>query len=257
MPYLKKYGDGGELQEAAERMKEAINTHAWCEDRYAVAIHDDGTLLGDREDRLFLNTQSWAILSGVADEEKRRKIMVSIKRDLETPFGPLLMYPPFTGWDGRWGRVSVKQAGTTENGSVYCHASMFYAYAQAMLKDGDGLYETIKRTLPTNPENPPEHNLQNPIYLSNYYFGLRDSENFGRSSRHYGTGTVAWMLMLLVEEMLGIKVDQDKLDVLKVEPCLPQEWKEVTCTRRYKGENYRIHIVQEEGASYQVEMKKA
>jgi len=258
LPYLTKFDplSESELSQAANRMKEAINTHAWCGDRYAVAIHDNGTLMGDQKDRLFLNTQSWAILSKVADEKKCELIMQTVKDQLETPFGPLLLYPPFTAWDERWGRVSVKKAGTTENGSVYCHASMFYAYAQAMLGDGDGLYETIRRTLPTNPENPPSKNLQNPIYLANYYYGLRESENFGRSSRHYGTGTVAWMLMLLIEELLGIKAS---VDGLKVEPCLPGEWKEVTCTKKYRGKTYHIHISRgtKEANPYEVQITMA
>ncbi|MBP5198820.1 MAG: hypothetical protein J6033_07200, partial [Lachnospiraceae bacterium] len=169
VPYLGKYDPVSEfeLTQAAEQIKDAINTNAWCGDRYAVAVHDDGTLMGDKNDRLFLNTQSWAILSKVADKEKTEIIMQSVKDQLDTPFGPLLLYPPFKAWDERWGRLSVKQAGATENGSVYCHASMFYAFAQGELADGDGMFETIQKTLPTNPWNPPEKNLQVPIYLAN------------------------------------------------------------------------------------------
>lgn len=240
VPYLREADPESCLQiyRAAEKMTDAVNAHAWCDKWYAAAIHDDGQLIGDTQDRLFLNTQSWAIIAGVADDYQKKVLSDTLKR-LATPFGPLILYPPFEGWDARWGRISVKKAGTTENGSVYCHASMFLALAQALCNDGDGLYETLWRTLPTNPENAPEKNLQVPLYLANYYYGLQESPNFGRSSQHYGTGTVAWMLMLLIEEVFGIRAT---VDGIMVQPCLPEAWHEVKCVRRYQNAIYHITI---------------
>lgn len=239
LPY---FGEASEtyqkLSNAAKKMKQAINEHAWSEKWYAAAIHDDGGYIGDRNDRLFLNTQSWAILSGVADEEKK-KILAETLKTLETPFGPIILYPPFEAWDPRWGRISVKKAGTTENGSVYCHASMFLAYARAVEEDADGLYEIIAGTLPTNGNNPPDKNLQIPIYLPNYYYGLRESDNFGRSSRHYGTGSAAWMQMLIMEELLGIKAETDGI---RIQPLFPSAWDRVTCRKKYKNAVYDIVI---------------
>lgn len=249
LPYLKETDAESckKLEVAGERMKADINAHAWCRKWYAAAIHDDGTLLGDEKDRLFLNTQSWAILSGVAQKDQRQAIRQSLK-ELETPFGPIILSPPFEGWDSRWGRISVKKAGTTENGSVYCHASMFLAFARALRRDGDGLYEILWRTLPTNPENPPEKNGQAPTYLANYYYGLRDSVNFGRSSQHYGTGTVAWMLMLLSEGLAGTVAT---VDGLMLKPCLPKAWNRVVCRKKYKNAVYHITICRgQESAVY-------
>lgn len=244
LPYLKGRDSVSysSLSEIAETMKMAINRYAWCEKQYAAAIHDDGSLLGNVSDRLFLNTQSWALMSGTASGERKEIVLDSIK-ELDTPFGPLILSRPFEAWDPRWGRLSVKKSGTTENGSVYCHASMFQAFAQAICGNGDALYEILWRTLPTNPENPPETNLQIPIYLANYYYGIRSSVNFGRSSRHYGTGTTAWMLMLIMEELLGAKAD---VDGLHLSPCLPRRWEKVVFRRKYKKAVY--HIILKRGA---------
>lgn len=250
LPYLEEVDRDSyfRLSAEAEKMKNSINTYGWDGTWYAVAVHDDGNLIGDSSDRCFLNTQSWAILSGVAGKEQRAALADALE-NLKTPFGPLILYPPFEAWDPRWGRISVKKSGTTENGSVYCHASMFHAFSQAICKDGDGLYETLWRTLPTNPENPPEKNLQNPIYIANYYYGLRDSENYGRSSQHYGTGTVAWMMMLLMEELLGVKATVDGIELA---PCLPGAWGEVICKRKYKNATYHITIRRGKEASVRV-----
>ncbi|MBQ8489341.1 MAG: hypothetical protein IJ535_06095 [Pseudobutyrivibrio sp.] len=235
--------------EEREKLIHSINEYAWDGSQYAMAINDDGDVLGDSKDRLFLNTQAWAIISGVADEEKI-KIINSRVEKLETPFGPLILYPPFREWDERWGRLSVKKSGTTENGSVYCHASMFWAYAQKCSNDISGFYETIWRTLPTNKNNPPEKSLQIPIYLPNYYYGLKESKNFGRSSAHIGTGTVAWLMMLLVEHLIGFNVDDKGI---KLDTVLPKEWNEVFCKRIYRGATYNITIKQGEDRSLYVD----
>ncbi|WP_026507201.1 GH36-type glycosyl hydrolase domain-containing protein [Butyrivibrio sp. MC2013] len=232
-----------ELRAAAGKMRESVNEHAWCTDRYAAAIDDDGVLLGDVSDRLFLNSQSWAVIADLADEGRYRQLFEIMGHELMTPFGPLLMNPPFYKWDPRWGRISVKMPGTTENGSVYCHASMFYAYAQALMGDADGLYDTIRRTLPTNPYNPPSVSLQCPTYLANYYYGIRTSPNYGRSSRHYGTGTVAWMLFLIIEEIFGIR--DGSADT--IDPCLPSEWDRVSCRIKTRDGMRSISIRRDTG----------
>lgn len=247
LPYLRESApeDCRKLSEAEEQLRENINAYGWSGRWYAAALHDDGTPIGDEKDRLFLNTQSWAILSGTAEGEKR-KILEETLKELETPFGPLILSPAFQGWDPRWGRISIKKSGTTENGSVYCHASMFLAFARALQGDGGGLYEVLWRTLPTNPENPPEKNLQIPVYLANYYYGLRGSANFGRSSGHYGTGTASWMLMLLMEELMGIRPAPKGI---RIQPCLPEEWDHAACRKVWRNAVYEITIKRERPAS--------
>lgn len=241
MPYLEKYDSEKALffKKSVDTMTENLHKHAWDGKWYAAAIHDDGNLVGGVDDRVFLNTQSWAVLSGVATAEQK-EILGDVWASLDTPFGPLLLDRPFDGWEPRWGRVSIKKSGTTENASIYCHASMFYAMAQGLEKDGDGMYETLYRTLPTNPENPPSHNLQAPIYLSNYYYGLRDSKNFGRSSQHYGTGTVAWFLSVTLEQLCGVYATTEGIFM---NPCLPKDWNNVRCKRKYRGATYEIAIL--------------
>ncbi len=232
------------LNQLRQALDVAVNTHCWDGNWYVAGIDDYGIPVGSQADnnRLFLNAQTWAILTGTARGERLSAVMKSLER-LDTPFGPLLIDPPFSEWDGRWGRVSIKKSGTTENGSVYCHASMFKAFADAVIEDGNALYGVISRTLPTNPENPPEINLQLPLFVSNYYYGLRDSAHFGRSSGHYGTGTGAWLLMAAVEELLGVKAT---VHGIEMKPCLPDEWREASCERTFREARYKIKIIRGE-----------
>lgn len=229
-----------ELTAMRDDLAEKVDTWCWVEDRYVVGYDDEGVAVGSMQDhdRMFLNTQTWAIMAGVVTEDKMPVVLKNLER-LETPFGPVLLDPPFAEWDERWGRISIKKSGTTENGSVYCHASMFKAYSDAVRGDGNATYDTVKRTLPTNPDNPPAVNLQLPLYISNYYYALKGSSNYGRSSCHYGTGTVAWMLMVIVEKLVGV---QATTAGLTVEPNLPDEWNEIKCVRKFKDAVYHITI---------------
>ena len=227
---LKNDGQTAEmLSEKIREFSDAVNEHCWDSDRYITGFDDDGEPFGKRSDeeaQIFLNTQTWAIISGVAVGERAEKCVRSVEK-ITTPFGPLLLYPAFTGWNGTWGRISIKQRGTTENGSVYCHGSMFKAYSDCVRNDGSAAYKTIVQTLPQNPDNPPEKNKQFPTFIPNYYFGIKDSPNFGRSSCHYGTGSAAWMLWVTVCNILGCR---NTVDGMKINPCLPEDWKNAAVT---------------------------
>lgn len=244
LPFCERLGDteGAErLRSAAVRLAEAVNTSCWDGEWYIAGFDDNGVPLGtarDEEGQLFLNTQTWAVMSGIADGERLEKCFAAID-SLDTPFGPRLLEPPFSGWNPKWGRISLKLAGTTENGSVYCHASMFKAFADCIAGRGTAAWETICRTLPTNRDNPPERNGQVPIFVPNYYFGLADSPSYGKSSHHVSTGTVGWMLWTTLEYALGIRATADGL---VIDPCIPAEWSGYRVERRFRNAVYRIEV---------------
>ncbi|UQZ35569.1 hypothetical protein C2I18_19820 [Paenibacillus sp. PK3_47] len=245
LPFCEQLGDAERserLRSIAARLTEAVNDTCWDGGWYVAGFDDHGEPFGtarDEEGRLFLNTQTWAVMSGIARGERLEKCLAAID-SLDTPFGPRLLDPPFSGWNPKWGRISLKLAGTTENGSVYCHASMFKAFADCIAGRGTQAWETISRTLPTNSDNPPEKNGQVPVFVPNYYFGLAGSPSFGRSSHHVPTGTVGWMLWTTLEYALGIRATAAGL---VIDPCIPAEWSGYRVERRFRSASYRIEVV--------------
>jgi len=230
-----------QLIRIADRLDRAINDHCWDGAWYVAGFDDAGVPFGtvrDEEGKLFLNTQTWAIMSETAREDRLAQCMAAID-SLETAAGPRLLVPAFTEWNPKWGRISIKLAGTTENGSVYCHASMFKAFADCQSGRGTEAYSTIRRTLPTNPDNGPEHNMQIPIFVPNYYFGLEDSQNFGQSSQQNSTGTVGWMLWTAMDYVMGIRATATGL---VIDPCIPGEWSEYKVSRTYRRARYDVHV---------------
>lgn len=244
VPFTQKRADTinvEKLMALSAELDAAINDTCWDGEWYVAGYDDFGKPFGsskDEEARIFLNTQTWAIMSQSVREERLEKCRQAI-RDLDTPCGPLLLSPAFSRWNAQWGRISIKLPGTTENGSIYCHASMFKAFADCVLGDADSAYDTIKKTLPTNPENPPEKSWQVPLFVPNYYFGLESSPNFGHSSQHHSTGTAAWLIWVVLDHMLGARAT---VDGVRMNPCIPGEWKELSLERTFKNARYTIRI---------------
>lgn len=229
------------LEKFRLRMLENINKYCWDGEWYVAGINDEGIPYGSRNDseaKKFLNTQTWAVISGAATGERLKSVNKTIE-SMGNEFGYVLIDPPFSKYNPVWGRVSIKMRGTTENGSVYCHSVMFKAFADCICGNGDAARETVMRILPTNPEHSPEVSLQIPIYYSNYYVGIHN-ENYGRSSCHYRTGTVAWHFWVLIEYIFGMRMSATDGTVLK--PCLPKSWNNVKLTRRFGGKNYLLTV---------------
>lgn len=225
------------LKEIKQKLTDAINEYCWCGKWYVCGFDDNGNAFGkagDEEAEIFLNAQTWALISGVAKDERKQAVLEAID-SLETEFGTLLLKPAFKSWNSTWGRISIKQAGTTENGSVYCHASMFKAYADCVVGNGNRAYQTIANTLPANSNNPPEHNLQCPNFIPNYYFGIKESPNYGISSCNYGTGSAAWFLWVVIRHILGVKRGINGTEIASI---LPRDWNK--CRVMTDGKKYII-----------------
>ena len=189
-----------EIQKMVVELEENILKYCWKDDRFIAGYTDDGAPYGCKEDQegsLFLNMQSWAIISGVAKGKIAQKCVENI-RSLLTPVGVSVMRPAFTKWNEKFGKISVKRAGTTENGSVYCHASLFASYALFMMNERETAEEILKNVLPTH-EYQTDFDMQAPIFIPNYYFGLQETLQFGRSSGVVYTGSADWFLKIYNE----------------------------------------------------------
>lgn len=250
LPFCTLLGDtdgAARLEAIADRFDEAVNNTCWDGAWYVAGFDDFGDPFGtaaDPEGKLFLNTQTWAIMAGIARGERLEQCLQAID-SLDTPFGPRLLEPAFSEWNPKWGRISIKLAGTTENGSVYCHASMFKAFSDCVAGRGQHAMDTVVKTLPTHADNPPGVNLQVPIFVPNYYFGLKDSPNYGQSSHHHSTGTVGWMLWTTLEYVLGARAT---VQGLTVDPCVPEAWEEYRVERTFRNARYMIAVKNPEGS---------
>lgn len=235
------------LERLAEELDTVINRECWDGEWYLAGYDDEGIpfgAAGDKEGQIFLNAQTWAVMSGAARGQRLAACLRAVDR-LNTPSGPVVIWPSYADWDGRIGKISIKRQGTTENGSVYCHAALFKACADLMAGRPEEGFGTIMKTLPGSTQNPTERNLQPPLWVPNFYFGLMDSPNFGKSSLNHSTGTAAWVAWTVLERLLGVRAT---VNGLEVSPNPPREWQEYRVERMFKGSRYSIEFRRPEGS---------
>jgi cellobiose phosphorylase len=77
------------------------------------------------------------------------------------------------------------------------------------------------------------------------------AENRGRGGWTWYTGSAGWMYRLIVEWLIGVKQDGNKLRFV---PCIPAEWKSCTVHYRFGDAMYHIELQQSSADSERVKV---
>jgi cellobiose phosphorylase len=221
-------------------MAAKINAVAWDGAWYQRTICEDGYRLGsskNAEASIFINTQSWAVLGGVADEARARQCLDSVDRLIEQPFGFMICAPPLTKYDPRIGRYCYVRPGWVENGGAYCHAAGFKLVADCMLGRAEEAWRTFVKVAPDNPGNPVSNSEIEPFSFTNFYGNVPQA--MGKSGYPWRTGTAGWFTMGLIEWILGVRRD---LKGLRIDPCLTRTIPHARVRRTFRGAVYDITI---------------
>jgi len=226
----------------AERSRKALNRYAWDGAWYARGFKDDGLPFGVRKDRegmIYLNAQSWAILAGAARGERLEACIESVTRYLRSPSGPMTLFPTYSRMKEDIGKISMKAPGVSENGSVYCHAATFYAFALFSVRKTEEAWDVLRNLLTGSRKNPLERSGQLPLYIPNLYRGTAAGKTAGRSSHEANTGTAPWYYRAVLEMLIGARAEYDGL---RVDPQLPEKWNRVKAVRRFRDTVFEIEI---------------
>lgn len=228
--------------ESAAKVNADANRALWDGHWYARGITDDGVRFGiadDAEGRIYLNPQSWALLSGAADAARQAKLLAAVEQQLHTPYGPVMLAPPYTGMREDVGRLTQKHPGSAENGAVYNHAAAFYLHSLYAVGEGDRAWSMLRAMIPGPTRADILQRGQLPVYLPNYYRGAWRElpRTAGRSSQLFNTGTVAWVYRSVIEGLFGLRGEGD---ALLVRPQLPAHWAQATATRQFRGATFEV-----------------
>lgn len=233
-----------ELRWAEEKLvalDRAIEQHAWDGEWYVRAITESGQVLGSRaqaEGSLFLNPQSWAVLSGAATGERARQVLDAVHAHLATEFGLLLVDPPFTRTDVRVVRAVLFNPGMKENGAIFCHPQGWAVIAETLLGRGDRAYQYYRAYMPAAYNSRAEIREIEPYVHCQSTHG-RASARFGASRLPWLSGTAAWSYLAGTQHILGIRPDYAGL---RVDPVIPSHWDGFEVTRRFRGASYVIEV---------------
>lgn len=236
-------------RERNEELYKAINEYGWDGEWYRYAISGNGDYVGSKENeegKIHLNSNTWAVFTGLADKERSNKVFKSIDEHLSTFVGPALLAPPYRKKPCEVGRIVNLEPGTFENGSVYQHAVCFYIYALLAADRYEEAYEAYWRLLPTNPENFDSKRSSEPYCTGNYYCGP-SHKRAGQNFFTWFTGTPAWLMRAGFDEILGVKAC---FEGLKLSPKVPKDWNNYEVCRKFRDVKY--HIVFERGAEKKI-----
>ncbi|MFP4053022.1 MAG: GH36-type glycosyl hydrolase domain-containing protein [Phycisphaerae bacterium] len=237
-----------EYKEKIAKLRKTVNELCWDGDWYWRGTHDSGWVLGSKDNKsggmIFTNPNAFAIVAGLADEDRTGKILASFDKYIDNPRGSYCFYPPFPEPENRAGIISRFAPGTKENGSLQGHNSRWRIWAEFTAGRGDTGYDVIKKMLPcTRHEQEPETYRIEP-YIAPQFTYADESDNPGEGSHAWATGTACWTLLNVWEHMLGVRPE---VDGLLIDPCLPADWTWSKMTRNFRGATYEISIEKAQG----------
>jgi len=230
-------------------LKARINDVCWDGAWYIRAMTDDGEVLGsckNKEGRIYLNPQTWAIMSGVADSKRGIHAMNSVKKHLETDYGPAIFLPSYKEINPRIGIITRFAPGTKENGTIFNHPVCWAVIAECLLGRGERAYEIFRKSSFTlNHVNEQEHYKSEPYVYAEFIFGP-DSANYGEGAWTWTTGTASWMFRACIEYIIGVR---PVLDGLLIDPCVPKSWKKFSMERTFRGARFKIEFSNPDGVN--------
>lgn len=236
-----KRGEKSDVQDftsRAEQMTETINEKCWDGKWYIRGFGSKiiGTHKND-EAKIFLNSQVWAVLSGVATPERAKIAMDSVKELLSSDEGVKKLWPTFRSYDQAYGLISRYVPGRKENG-IFSHANSWAIAAEALLGRGDIALEYYTRITPIY-KNAMADVLATEPYIYCQTICSNEGLNKGMGANSWLTGTASWMFVAVTQYLLGIKPE---IEGLKISPALPESWSEFTLERKFRGCNYIIQV---------------
>ena len=238
-------------REAARGWRRALEDAGWDGKWYRRAFFDDGTPLGsaaNKECRIDLIAQAWAVLSRAAPEPRQRQAMAALETHLIDREAGLvrLLDPPLAHAEPSAGYIQAYPPGVRENGGQYSHAGVWALMAQAARGDGDAAYRSFGYLSPAHRSR---HAERGPAYAIEPYVMAGDVYSappyVGRGGWSWYTGSAAWMHRAAVESMFGLVQLGDEIEF---RPCLPSAWNEAEMVLKRNGKTLRVVFARADAA---------
>ena len=228
------------LNEKQESLGKLIQELCWNEDRFIRGFTEAGEVIGKRTDEeanMWLNPQSWAVISGLATDEQADIALNMVYERLNTEFGAVLMDPPYHmhAFDGAL--AVIYNAGVKENSGIFSQPQGWIILAEALRGHGERAFGYFMENAPAAQNDKAEVRKLEPYCYGQFTEG-KASPHFGRSHVHWLTGTASTVMVGCVEGILGMRPD---FHGLKVSPSIPKDWESFEIEKDFRGSH--LHIV--------------
>ena len=148
--------------------------------------------------RMMLTSQVFTVMFGTSDDEQTRNVIEAADKYLYAPaLGGYRLNTNFNEVKMNMGRAFGFAYGEKENGAVFCHMAVMYAYAlysRGFVREGFKVFDALyKQSVAEGPDG------------GRMYPGIPEYFNgTGRGMYPYLTGAASWAVMLVLKQMFGV-----------------------------------------------------
>lgn len=225
-----------------KKIDENIEKFAWDGNWYLRAFRHDGLKYGSKDDEegsIWLNAQTWSIISGHPDDKRRKEILDILYNRIFTKYGLMIINPPYEKADLNVVKAPLFNKGTKENGAIFCHTQGWAVISEALASNGDRAFEYYLSFLPSNYNDNAEIREIEP-YVYNQSTHSKYSPRYGASRLPWLTGAATWAYYAASQYILGIRPEYTGITI---DPCIPKDWKNFTVERRFRNKMLSIEVI--------------
>ena len=226
---------------------QVLNDLCWEDDRFIRGFTEKGQVIGSKNDpeaSMWLNPQSWSVISGLATKEQAEAALESVHRELATENGAMLMAPAYRNHAFDGALMLLFNASTKENGGIFSQPQGWLILAEALIGHGNRAMEYFLDCAPSAMNDKAEIRKLEP-YCHGQFTEGKDSPYFGRAHVHWLTGTASTVMVGSVEGILGLRPD---FNGIKISPSIPADWKGFEMKKFFRGKWMNIKVVNENGS---------
>ncbi len=234
-----EYASTGRYRALHREMAEVVQ-RCWDGAWYARAFDDQGRPIGvsgEKEHRLNLNAQSWAVIGGIGDRERQEQALESAHDRLDTFCGFAMLWPTYRTGTERVRGTSTYPPGAKENGGIFCHAHAWAVVAAAQLGWAERALEYYHQVVPLTRADVDRAAVEPYVYCQNICGP--EHPQFGRGRNSWLTGTAAWTYVAGTQYILGIR---PTFAGLQIAPVIPASWGGFSARRTFRGVVYDITV---------------
>jgi N,N'-diacetylchitobiose phosphorylase len=243
--------DAEHYEQIRRGVQEACERELWDGSWYARGVTRTGRRIGvsaDPEAKVFMESNTWAIVSGAAAPDRAASALDAIDEYLYSPWGLHLLAPSYTTRDDEVGFVTRVYPGVKENGAIFSHPNPWAVVAAAQLGQGERAMRFYDALLPYNQNDRIEVRQAEPYSYCQFVYGAEHPLH-GRARHPWLTGSAGWNYTAVTKWILGVRVGYDEL---VVDPCIPADWDGFHVTRRWRGSQFDITVANPDHVSHGV-----
>ena len=235
------------IDKVQKDLKDTINENCWEDDRYIRGIKEDGQVIGSKHDpeaSMWLNPQSWSVISGLASKEQAEIALETANKELNTKYGLRLMSPSYVDHAFDGARALLFNPSTKENAGIFSQPQGWIILAESMMGHGNRAFEYFTEINPASMNDKAEIRVLEP-YVHGQFVESVESPFEGRANVHWLTGTASTVMVGCVEGILGMRPDPDGITIA---PTISSDWKELNIEKVFRGKKLNIQVKNENGA---------